>query len=343
MVITLKEHNSHAYIQSLAAGLKPALRWDGNTPIPEWQKAAREKLQELLGLPLTTCADEMTILAEKQCDGYTRRDFEFQSEPGYFVSASILVPDGINKPIPAAICIQGHSRGMHISLGEVKYPEDAQSIAGGRDFAVRAVKEGLCAVTLEQRYMGSAGHVEGGAPACRKNNEAMATLLLGRTAIGERVWDISRLIDVMTTHFADVIDAQRILCMGNSGGGTATFYAACMDQRIHMAVPSCSVCTYEDSIIAMDHCPCNFIPGIRKYFEMGDLGGLIAPRKLIVVCGIRDSIFPLDGVHKAYEDIRRFYTAVGKEDIITLVEGDGGHQFYPDDAWPVMHQFLEKE
>ena len=305
-----------------------------------WQASAREKLSGLLGLPLDMCDDKFEIRAEKEFDGYKRIDFEFQSEEGYFVSAAILIPHGIAEKLPTAICIQGHSTGMHISLGEPKYERDIKSIAGGRDFAVRAVREGLCAVTLEQRYMGSAGHTEDGSPSCRKQNTSMATLLLGRTAIGERVWDISRLIDVMCRYFAEYIDTDNIICLGNSGGGTATFYASCIDERISFSVPSCSVCTYEDSIIAMDHCPCNFIPGIRRFFEMGDLAGLIAPRKLVIVCGKEDSIFPLEGVRKSYETALGFYKMLGREEYCRLVEGNGGHQFYPDDAWPYIHKLL---
>ena len=130
--------------------------------------------------------------------------------------------------------------------------------------------------------------------------------------------------------------------MGNSGGGTATFYASCMDERISLSMPSCSVCTYEDSIMAMHHCPCNFIPGIRKYFDMGDLGALIAPRKLVLVCGKQDEIFPLQGVEASYERIQKVYSQLGKGELCRLVKGEGGHRFYPDEAWPVVHALMEK-
>ena len=172
---------------------------------------------------------------------------------------------------------------------------------------MRAVKEGFCAIALEQRYMGVKGQTEEGEPSCYRHKTAMPTLLFGRTAIGERVWDISRLIDVIETHFAKYIDVKQIICMGNSGGGTATFYAACYEKRISMAIPSCAVCTYDDSIIAMKHCGCNYIPSIRRYFNMGDLGCLIAPRPLVVVCGKEDPIFPLHGVEASFEIIKKAY------------------------------------
>lgn len=129
--------------------------------------------------------------------------------------------------------------------------------------------------------------------------------------------------------------------MGNSGGGTATFYASCMDERIRFSMPSCAVCTYEASIMAMNHCPCNFIPNIRRYFNMGDLGGLIAPRPLVVVCGKEDPIFPLDGVVETFALIRDAYKQFDKEELCHLIKGEGGHQFYPDEAWPVLKQMIQ--
>lgn len=121
----------------------------------------------------------------------------------------------------------------------------------------------------------------------------MNALLVGRTMIGERCWDVSRAIDLALTYAA--IDGQRILCTGNSGGGTTTYYAACMDDRIQVAMPSCAVCSFADSIAAMFHCQCNFIPGIAKYMDMGDMAAAIAPRKLIVINGKEDPIFPKQG------------------------------------------------
>lgn len=239
-----------------------------------------------------------------------------------------------------SFCLQGHSTGKHISLGQCKFESDEASVAGGRDFAIQAVREGFCAITLEQRYMGMTGQTAQGLAACSMENEGMATLLMGRTAIGERVWDVTRLLDVIEKHLSAYIDPTKILCMGNSGGGTTTFYAACMDERICLAMPSCAVCSFDDSIMAMKHCACNFVPGIRNYFDMGDLAGLIVPRPLVLVCGVEDPIFPLHGVEKMDTLIRHLYRQFGKEMDYELVKGQGGHQFYPDEAWPVVHRLL---
>lgn len=334
-----KIYNALEYIHSISG--EPSMKYDGKEDFQVWQAKARAKLTELLGLPFEKCDDLFEIKNTAKKDGYTQIDFEFQSEDGFFVPCGLLVPDNMTKPLPVAICLQGHSTGMHISLGIEKFEKDRATIAGGRDFAVRAVKEGLCAIALDQRYMGATGQSETGNPSCSDSNTAMATLLLGRTAIGERVWDVSRLIDVIEKHLTEYVDTDKIILMGNSGGGTATFYTSCLEDRIHMSIPSCAVCTYDDSIMAMYHCPCNFVPGVRKYFNMGDLGCLIAPKKLIVVCGKEDYIFPLEGVKKSFEIIKNAYDANGLGDICHLVIGDGGHQFYPDEAWPIAHSMLD--
>lgn len=339
----MSEYLALNHINNLAKNIAPALAYDGKTAFGAWQANARTKLEELLGLPLEKGACVPIVKAETETEAYKRIDFDFESEPGYLVQCAMLVPKHIQAPAPAVICMQGHSTGMHISLGEAKYERDPETIAGGRDFAVRAVKEGFLAIAIEQRYMGESGHGEDGLPSClgMVDNTAAPALLLGRTAIGERVWDISRLIDVLETHFSDVADTSELICMGNSGGGTATFYASCMDERIKLSMPSCAFCTYDASIMAMQHCPCNYIPHIRKYFNMGDLTGLIAPRKLVIVSGVKDPIFPIGAAEESFEITKKLYKAAGAEELCFHVKGSEGHQFYPDDAWPVVHKLMK--
>jgi dienelactone hydrolase len=329
----------HKHNLSLLSAIKPAMRYDGSESFTSWQTCAREKLNELLGLPFQVCDDLFEIEYTEKRDGYTEIRFVFQSEEGYFVPCHLLIPDHKPEPIPVAICLQGHSKGMHISLGRPKYPGDEETINGGdRDFAIRIVKEGYCALAIEQRNFGECGGTEKG-PDCY--NSSMTALLIGRTTIGERVWDVQRAIDVLENHFHQ-IDTDNIICMGNSGGGTAAFYAACLEPRIKYAMPSCAVCTYEDSIAAMQHCSCNFVPNIRKYFEMGDLAGLIAPRYFVIVAGKEDPIFPINGVKESFELAKSLYAAAGAGDHCALVVGNGGHRFYADDAWPIMNDFVKR-
>jgi len=169
----------------------------------------------------------------------------------------------------------------------------------------------------------------------------MTALLMGKTTIGERVWDVSRLIDVLETDFSDKLDINNICCMGNSGGGTATSYIAALEERVVLCMPSCAMCTYKDSIGAMRHCTCNYVPGISLYFDMNDLMAMAAPKYFIQVSGAEDVIFPIDAAKEVFEKGKLAYKALGKEDNCALVVGDGGHRFYADDSWPIVHKFLK--
>ena len=317
--------------------IKPSMRYDGGD-VEAWRSAAREKLACLLGMPVKNCEDDLQIEWTEQMDGYTETRFTFESEKGYHAVAHLLIPDGVEMP-KTVICLQGHSKGMHISFGRVKFPGDEKSIAGGRDFALQAVKQGYASVALEQRGFGECGGTEKG-PACAM--PAYTAIMLGRTLVGERAFDVMRLIDVLEAHFADKINAKEIVLTGNSGGGTTTVYAAALEPRILLAMPSCAVCTYADSIGAMTHCACNYVPHIAEFFDMGDLMAMICPRFYVQVSGIGDPIFPIKGAQKAFEDGQNAYRAAGVPQRCTLVKGNGGHRFYADDAWPEVHRYLTK-
>lgn len=225
---------------------------------------------------------------------------------------------------------------MHLSLGRPQYEGDEDSIAENDDFAIQAMRQGYAALALEQRWFGERKDTRVADDTRGCHHATMTALLLGRTTIGERVWDVSRAIDALG-EFPDV-DTERIGCMGNSGGGTATYYASCLDERISIAMPSCSVCTYRDSIGMIPHCECNYIPNALWYFEMADPACLIAPRPLVLVTGRDDEIFPVEGVEEAFATIQHIYDTAGASDRCRLVVGEGGHRFYADLAWPVFRE-----
>lgn len=319
----------------------PSLAYVPGEDFALWQGKAKERLRELLGDEPPLVPLNVRVEWEEDRGDYREIRFIFTAEEGADVPCHLLLPKADKGPYPVVICLQGHSTGMHISLANPKYPGDEKSIAGDRDFAVQAVREGYAALALEQRCFGERmdqrpEQVKGVTKTRRCFHGSLNALLLGRTMVGERVWDVSRAIDALA-EFPEV-DLERVGCMGNSGGGTITYYAACMDQRIKIAMPSCSFCTYEDSIGSVDHCEDQYIPRVLKYFEMGDLAGLIAPRSLVVVTGREDPIFPIDGVEEAFSTAEGLYRAAGSEGQIRLVVGPGGHRFYAQEAWPVFRE-----
>lgn len=333
--------SSCEYERELLRGLGPQLSYTG-TGYEAWRKKARSKLSELLGMEKLILADtdlQIEYETESQIDGVTEIRFSYQSEPGYRVPGHLFIPKNTSQKPPVMICLQGHSSGMHISFGRPKYPGDEEMIQGGdRDFCVRAVREGFAAIAIEQRNFGESSLHDG--RMCFQ--ASMTALMQGRTTIGERVWDVMRLIDVLEQHFAGRLNTETICCMGNSGGGTATAYAAALEDRLVLAMPSCALCTYQDSIGAMYHCSCNYVPSIANYFDMNDLIAMAYPKLYIQVSGVEDGIFPILGAEEVFSKGKQVYDAHGVPGRCVLVKGAGGHRFYADAAWSVVKRLLNR-
>ena len=325
---------------AIICDLPVSMAYDGTQSFPVWQSAAREKLAQLLGMArFVSAAPDTQVEWERETDDFTEIRFTFQSEPDYRVPCHLLIPHEVRKK-GVMVCLQGHSTGMHISLGRAKYEGDEKNIASGdRDFALQCVRRGLCAVTLEQRGFGE----RGGKPNPDCYSTAMTALLSGRTLIGARVWDVMRLIDVLKAEFSDRCDTGTIYSMGNSGGGTATFYASAIDTRISAAMPSCAFCTYAGSIGSMYHCACNYVPSIRNFFDMAELAALTAPRPIVVVSGEKDGIFPIEHAKAQFARLQKYYAAAGAAYKCVHVVGPEGHRFYADLAWPIFEKMTQGE
>ncbi|HTL53443.1 MAG TPA: acetylxylan esterase, partial [Planctomycetota bacterium] len=264
----------------------------------------------------------------------------FTAEPGSDILAYWCTPKNVPPPYTTFICLQGHSTGAHNSIAVARENNRKPiEVAGDRDFGLGCLRRGLAALCIEQRSFGerreqTQAHVA--AHGCQ--DATMHALLLGRTLLAERVFDVDRGIDYLAER--GDIAMHRIGVMGNSGGGTISLFAAALLPRIAFAMPSCYFCTFRDSILAINHCPDNYIPGLFRYAEMADLMGLFAPKPVVLVAGKKDDIFPISAVHQAFRHLQKIYAAAGAKDNCRLVVGPEGHRYYADLAWPKMQAFL---
>ncbi len=167
----------------------------------------------------------------------------------------------------------------------------------------------------------------------------MQALMFGRTLIGERVWDIGRLIDYVKTR--DDIDSSKIAITGNSGGGTISLYAAACDERINVCVPSSCFATFEGSIGSIRHCECNYVPGMMTLGEIDDIAGLVAPRPFLAVAGKYDDIFPIESVKEAYSKLKHIYDVAGDTKLCELFIGDRGHRYYKEPVWDFVKKAFD--
>jgi len=326
------------YHLHLLGKLEREFAWRG-ADFAAWQRGLRERFVGMIGA-FSDCPVPLEVeeLEREETEEYVRLGLVFASEECADVPAHLLIPGGREPPLPAMICLQGHSPGMHISLGRASDEREAAMIRGDRDIAVQAVRRGFVVLAIEQRCFGRREEHRNRARRHRCDDAVLRSLMLGKTILGERVWDVMRGVDLLRGR--PEVDPGRIGCMGNSGGGKVSFYAACVDERIGLAVASCTFCTYADSNMRLGGCADNYIPGILRVAEMGELAGLVAPRRLLIVAGRDDELFPLAGVRRGYETAREIFAAAGCAENVRLIVGPEGHRFYAELAWPAIMDMM---
>ncbi len=333
MKMYLSPTENHKWLMSQ---ISQELAYDGGN-VRRWQTRLRRKVRQLLGdQPPGRCDLRPRRLWVKDHPLGRIEKILLTTEPRCDVPAYVCLPKDVSPPYRFFICVQGHSTGMHNSIA-VQRDDNAlpHQVEGDRDFGLECMRRGIAALCIEQRAFGERREqkqLQRAEHGC--HDATMQALMLGRTLLGERVYDVDRGID----YLADRGDAlmESIGVMGNSGGGTVTLFSAALLPRIAFAMPSCYFCTFRDSIMSIYHCMDNYVPGLFKYAEMADVMGLFAPKPLVIVAGREDPIFPIKGVRRAFKDLRRIYEACGAADQCHLVVGEGGHRFYADIAWPRM-------
>ena len=331
-----------AYHRHLMRQTQPSLSYPGGDVL-SWQSRLREKLLELLGgFPEERPPLNVHSLWQREHPLGHIEKLLFTSQPFADIPAYLCLPHNVTPPCPCMICLQGHTTGMHISLAVDRDDETLPiKVEGDRDFALGCLRNGVAALCIEQRSFGErCEQLQEQVSDHGCHDAAMHALLLGKTLLGERVFDVDRAIDYLLTR--PDVDPSRIGVMGQSGGGTVGIYAAALLPRLAFAMPSCSFCTFQASLLSIYHCADNYVPRLYQYAEMADLLGLFAPRPVVVVAGQDDDIFPLQGVQEAFTHLQEIYAALGATGRCQLVVGPAGHRFYADLAWPLMNTFIER-
>jgi len=331
---------NHQYLMSITS---QSLSYQGGN-VEKWQKKLRKKLFELIGMnefpQKKTTLNPKRLWLRKTKLG-TIEKVVFNSEPYSDIPAYVCIPNGMKKPYPFMICLQGHTSGMHNSIAVSEDESQNIEVEGDRDFAISCMKNGFASICIEQRSFGERAEKKQKQIANQScHDAAMHALMLGRTLMGERIYDVERTIDYLEQR-GDA-DMKRIGIMGNSGGGTISlFSAALMPKKIAFAMPSCYFCTFKDSIMSIYHCADNYIPGLFKYAEMWDIGGLIAPRPLLIVAGKDDPIFPINATKKSFKKLKEIYKNAKAEHNCKLFIGNEGHRFYAESAWKIFNQLIK--
>lgn len=346
--IPVEKYNAPAHFSILYAGADMKYTFKGSvlSDFQKWQKEFRPELKKLLGLDLLEMKlagyqPEAQLLSSEDIGFAIRERWVIRTEPTVPLPFILLRPKNAGEHPGLVITPHGHSKNTELYAGNYNNEEERKSgEEGERNVAIQAVMEGYYAIAPTTRGFGETRTPEDiksdAVSSCRIL--LLHDILVGRTPIGDRVWDVSRLIDWALKTLP--VDPEKIVVTGNSGGGTVTLFAAACDTRIGVAVPASYFCTFAGSIGSIRHCECNYVPGIMQLGEMADVAGLIAPRPFCAVQGKLDNIFPIEESRKAFDHLKQIYTTAGVPGNCELYEGNEGHRYYKDGVWPFVRKHL---
>jgi len=278
-----------------------------------WQRHMRTAcLCALGGFPERTPLNAR-VTAVVACNGYRIEKVLFESQPKFFVTALLFLPDAprFAPPYPGILIACGHSA-------------EGKALPTYQRGAVLAALNGMAALIYDPIDQGE--RLQGiGKGLCAGHNVAGAkAALLGWNTATFRVWDGMRALDYLASR--PEIDASRIGCMGNSGGGTLCTYLSALDGRITAAAPSCYISSIQHvcAKIGPQDAEQNLFGQLSFGLEHSGWLLLRAPAATCV-CAAKEDFFPIDGTRQTIDDVRGVYARMGASERIAFADYDGPH------------------
>jgi hypothetical protein len=312
-----------------------------------WRTRAVAKIRDLLGEMPEWAPLQPETLESVDMGDYVRQKIVFDSDPLSSVPGYLLIPKRLTRPSRALLCLHGHGPGCCAVAGVVE-PRPDFSVEQVRDsirqhnydYAVQFAKRGYVAFTFDYRCFGErreAGFSLYGRDLC--NVHFIRGSVLGINLLALNIHDTFRALDYLCER--PEVDPERIGCVGLSFGGTMTLWTAALDRRIKVAVISGYLSELE--VFAVNNanfCGSQFVPGLRRHFELADIAAMIAPRPLLIESGVKDSGFPIDASVRALAQPKKAYEVYEMPDHVAYDVFDRGHQFHGEIAYQWFDKWL---
>ena len=240
----------------------------------------------------------------------------FESQPKFYVTASLYVPKNVTGKRPAILFPLGHENG-------------AKAHDAWQYVLVTFAKRGY--VCLAWDTLGQGERLQFWDPELRapkvggSTNEhtilGLQTVLMGDPLGRYTIWDGIRALDYLTSR--PEVDTTRIGLTGNSGGGTHTAYLGALDDRFAAAAPSCYITGWRRLLetIGPQDAEQVISPMLADRLDHGDFILAFAPKPFQMLTAIRD-FFSISGARSVFAASSRVYG-----DNLLYFEADDGHGY----------------
>jgi cephalosporin-C deacetylase-like acetyl esterase len=275
------------------------------------QQEVRARLRDLMGGGFERTPLNARVLGVTRMDGFRIEKVVYESQPKFFVTALLYVPDKVtNAKFPALVMAPGHAasgkagdyalasafaRNGFVVLGydpigqgeRLQYldPQKATAMQTGDPYP---------GISLATRPTGE--HGEAG----------LQPTLIGDAVARYFAWDGMRAVDYLVSR--PEVDADRIGAFGCSGGGALTALLGAADRRVKATATACYLTTMDALLATVGAQDAEqSTPGfIAAGFDFADFVEVAAPRAYAMVGTVGD-MFPWKGFLATAQEARRFY------------------------------------
>ncbi len=336
------------YYKRKAVNFNPRYRFSGQTKeeFTSWKSTLLQELKTALG-PMPDAVDlNPEIIHEVDEGDFIRRRVIIDLEENMSAPLWILIPKAaLSEPAPAILCCHGHGKFGKDSVMGVRidnYPEREMEISKfNYDYGLQMAKNGFVTIALDWRGFGerSEGDVFWGKDECNMNY--IKAGLLGYNLLALDIFDGIRCIDYLCS--LDVVDSEKIGCMGLSFGGTMTTWLSILDDRIKAADIICYSARFAEFALKRGNfCGSQTFRKLYELCDVPDLHGLIAPKPLLAEIGLYDLCFKSDEALSCAEEVKKIYIAAGFENNYDYDLFANGHQFGGNKAFDFFKRYLKK-
>ncbi|HSH93128.1 MAG TPA: prolyl oligopeptidase family serine peptidase, partial [Roseimicrobium sp.] len=297
----------------------------------------RRQLFEMLGMsPMPEKTDLKPVVTGRvEHELFSVENLHYQSRPGLYVTANLYVPKGGKVPFPAILYVCGHGQ---VKSNGVSFGNKTSYQHHGEWFA----RNGYVCLTIDTIQLGELEGVHHGT-----HRDGMWWWnARGYTPAGVEAWNSIRGLDYLQSR--PEVDGNRLGVTGRSGGGAYTWWTVALDERVKVAVPVAGITDLHNHVVdgvIEGHCDCMFQVNTYRW-DYAQVAALVAPRPLLISNSDKDTIFPLDGVGRVHEKVRRIYELYGASTNLGLLITEGPHKDTQDLQVPAFrwfNRFLKKE
>ena len=286
--------------------------------LADWQKRQewlRNTLKEVVGYFPQKTPLNAKITRTINKDGFTVEHIVYESKPGFYVTYSIFIPDGLKGKAPVVIYCSGHS---------------GNGYRGYQTQILNLVKKGFIVFAFDpvnqgerlEYYDPQTNMPKSGGSDSWHSYSGVQALITGSSQVMYMMWDGIRAVDYVLTR--SEVDPARIGITGRSGGGTQSAWIAALDERIYAAAPESYITNFTGLFRGpgpqdAEQEPVN---GIIRGIDLADLLLVRAPKPTLIIAttgdyfgihGFRESAKEASGIYKAYDKEANFDRA---EDIL---------------------------